>query len=70
MERGERLKRLKNTLTGHFKAQGLPDPSAEELDASVGALTRFFELLVEADRKASPPDATPNLRSPDCADSA
>ena len=60
MERGERLTRLKNALTGHYKAQGLPDPSPEELDASVDALTRFFELLIEADRKA-PPDATPNL---------
>ena len=68
MERGERLKRLKNALAGHYKAQGLPDPSAEELDASADALTRFFELLAEADRKASPPDATPNLRSPNCAD--
>ena len=70
MERGERLKRLKNTLAGHFKAQGLPDPSPEELDASVGALTRFFELLIEADRKAHPPDAAPTLRNPDCSDPA
>ena len=70
MERGERFKRLKNALADHYKAQGLPDPSAEELDASVDALTRFFELLVEADRKVSSPNATPNLRSPDCADPA
>ena len=61
MERGERLKRLKNALAGHYKAQGLPDPSAEELDASVDVLTRFFELLIEADRKAAPSDATPTL---------
>ena len=61
MERGERLAHLKNALAGHYKAQGLPDPSPEELDASVGALTRFFELLVETDRKATPPDATPTL---------
>ena len=61
MERGERLKRLKNTLADHYKAQGLPDQSPEELDASVGALTRFFELLIEVDRKATPPDATQTL---------
>ena len=61
MERGERLKRLKNALAGHYKAQGLTDPSPEELDASVDALRRFFELLVEADRKTSPPNATQNL---------
>ena len=61
MERSEHLKRLKNALAGHFKTQGLPDPSPEELDASVGALTRFFELLIEADRKIAPPDATPTL---------
>ena len=64
------VERLKRALAGHYKAQGLPDPSPEELDASVDALTRFFELLVEADRKASPPDATPALRNPDCPDSA
>jgi len=61
MERGERLKRLKNTLAGHYKAQDLPDPSTEELDASVDALMRYFELLVEADRKTGLPDATPNF---------
>ena len=70
MERGERLKRLKNALVGHYKAQGLPDPSPEELDAAVGALTRFFELLIEADRKTATPDATPTLRNPDCPDPA
>ncbi len=53
--------RLKCALAGHYKSQGLPDPSQGELDASVASLRRFFELLVEVDRKTSPPDATPTL---------
>ena len=61
MERGERLKRA---LADRYKAQELPGPSEEELATSAASLTRFFELLVEADRKANQPHASQHLRNP------
>ena len=67
MERNEPLKRA---LAARYTAKGLPIPSAEELDASIAALTRFVELLVEADQEADQPHDTPTLRNPDHPDSA
>ncbi len=68
MARGEQLKRA---LAAHYTAKGLPCPSTDELGASAAALTRFFELLAEADRKrASQTHATPHLRNPDRPDPA